>query len=277
MRILPIAALTLCWAPAALAQGTAPTGPVPIEIKWVGTQPDSVALFTSDGGAEDLTLNAAAKAFKGTMARPAGIVEKRTILVRYGEESYPLLLNLKRVAPAVRFAVSIDMTPSCANTYVDSVEARTDNMPDAMRKMLTAARMLKLKPYNNCTSTRLQRTRNALFAGNYELGRYSEGLFALSDDAVAALTQRQMQLGATAAQASAMVNQYTAELNGVVAADLREYAFAAAPEEGLAVLTDLQSAAAEDPLIAKGIAAQKIPLASDVFALTRQVEAAGPR
>jgi len=237
-----------------------PPATIPIKIRWNSIQPDSIALVV-EGGTDTLNYNTQDKVFHGRVMAPTLLTSKQTILVRYGPNSYPLVVNVRRSMPNIEFTVAIDPYPSCATLYIDRIDTMSDNMDDAMRMMLSAARMLKIPRNNNCSGDRKKRVVRAQFARNQNLATKSNGLFGIDPSAETAFLQ--LPSGATQyASALATANLYQADADaanaGSIYRDVKMLIALEKPKEALALTEAISNAVRSDTETAKSFADQGV-------------------
>jgi hypothetical protein len=239
---------------------------IPLIIHWSAPQPHRVSL-TDDGGVSELTHDAGSTTFTGTLAVPTRLVEQRTILLNLDNDTFALILNVRKGLNRVEFTVATDRPPSCADLLVRQVEAYTDNITDALRMMLRASAMLKIPPDNQCFADRLPRTIKARFDRNANLVQYSNGLFAIDPEAKTAL----LRSGLRNAPALAMTVEHDA--SSALAKGLYTDMLATGADDShaaSALAADMSSAVAQSETLAagfkdQGISAKRLEKDTDFF------------
>ncbi|MBP2278126.1 MULTISPECIES: hypothetical protein [Sphingomonas] len=259
-----IAAWIAALAPLAASAQTSQT--IPLIVHWSAPQPHRVSL-TDDGGVSELTHDASSTTFTGTLAVPNGLVEQRTLLLNLDNDTFALILNVRKSLSRVEFTVTTDRPPSCADLLVRQVEAYTDNITDALKMMLRATAMLKIPPDDQCVADRLPRTIKARFDRNANLVQYSNGLFAIDPEAKTAL----LRSGIRSAPALAMAAEHNA--SSALAKGLYSDLLATGADDSRAasaLAADMSSAVAQNETLAagfkdQGISAKRLEKDSDFF------------
>jgi hypothetical protein len=174
---------TIRWFIAAAVATHSPPLPgndIPVEVRWSGARPSSINIST-EGGLKPMRYDERRQIFTESISVTGSHPQRRTLIVSYGTFNHPLDIRVHSVLPSITFGIDHQPQPSCTQTKVLAAGSQSNNLPDAIKRMVGAGQLLSIQSPNDCDQSLRLHAAQARYRQNVRMGHLSQGLFLVND------------------------------------------------------------------------------------------------